>query len=313
MTNEIPGSVIVGVDGSRHSREALTEAIHLARLENRPLHILHAVDPALWAAYTDPAGFSIEDLRESLDVTAEEIVSEALTAASEELERSRISTARVSGDPRHVLVDASNGAAVLVVGARGRGAFRPMTLGSVSTWLSQHAACPLVVARARPSDVVDGVVVGVDGTPLSSAAIEFAFQQASVRKLPLTVVHCLEEVFQGGYGVFNQPDEDLDDLAGHRLAVAESLAGWREHFPDVEVRVELHRGRASTFLAHLSPSPTLLVVGSRHRSRLGALLGGSVSRATVEHATCSVAVVPASESVAPVQRSHGAASGARVP
>lgn len=300
MTNmPLPGSVVVGVDGSTHSMRALAEAVRIARLEHRPLHVLHAVDPALWTAYSDPSAFAPEDLWESWKRSAEELISRAVHLASSQLGEAAVTGSRTSGDPRSVLADASTDAYILVVGARGRGGIRAMALGSVSAWLSQHSVCPLIVARTEPSDMTGGIVVATDGTANSAAALEFAFGQASMRHERLTLLHCVEETFRGGYGVFGQLDEELDDLPGHRLAIAESIAGLREDYPDVEVQVELHRGRAATFLTHLSPAPTLLVVGSRHRSKIGAFFGGSVSRATVEHAQCTVAVVPARDAAVP--------------
>ncbi|MDX6324464.1 MAG: hypothetical protein QOK15_818, partial [Nocardioidaceae bacterium] len=222
-----------------------------------------------------------------------------------------VSTELIVADPREALLEAAEAASSLVVGSRGRGRLRSMTLGSVGVWVSQHAPCPVLISRPpRPGTEHVGLAVGVDGTHTSSAALAFAYAQASLRRVPLTVIHCVDEPRPGAYGVSGQADAELVDVPGHRRAVAESLAGFAETYPDVEVDVEVTRARPHVFLSHLAPPPVLLVIGTRQRSKMGAFFGGSVSRAVVEHARCTVAVVPVLESDHPGPGSTGSATSA---
>jgi len=74
--------------------------------------------------------------------------------------------------------------------------------------------------------------------------------------------------------------------------LAESLAGWREHYPDVPVHAGVQRGRPIAGLVAAATAQALLVVGREpHRVSHGAILG-SVAQGVLHHATCPVAVVP---------------------
>jgi nucleotide-binding universal stress UspA family protein len=105
-------------------------------------------------------------------------------------------------------------------------------------------------------------------------------------------VHCFEESFAGGYGLTGLPDEDLEGIPAERRALAESVAGLREKYVDVVAELEVVRGPAARHLASASEDAGMVVVGSRHRSTPAALAFGAVSRSVVEHAACTVAVVP---------------------
>ena len=163
-------------------------------------------------------------------------------------------------------------------------------LGSVASRLVTHAQCPVVVVhesslgRARRG----GVTVGVDGSALSEVALAHAFEQASVRRVGLHVVHAC-----GG------PAPPLDRLrtpSGTRSprrgsTLSEALVGWAETYPDVEVRVSMPIGPAVLALTEAARDAELLVVGSRGLGTVRGLLLGSVSRGVLTHAACTVVVV----------------------
>jgi nucleotide-binding universal stress UspA family protein len=96
-------------------------------------------------------------------------------------------------EPDEALLALGETARMLVVGSRGLGPIGSVVHGSVSLRVSSAASCPVVVVRdeaLRPP----GIVVGTDGSPASSAAVEFGFSQASLRGVPLTVLHALPPV-----------------------------------------------------------------------------------------------------------------------
>jgi nucleotide-binding universal stress UspA family protein len=132
------------------------------------------------------------------------------------------------------------------------------------------------------------VLVGADGSAASWPVIDFAFQQASLRKVPLTLMHCFWEIVaenSTSYGA-------VEDPADMRLLLAESVAGFSESYPDVEVHLESARGLVDLVLVNAAPSSDLVVVGRRHKNALARFLHASMAAAVLERAVGTVAVVP---------------------
>ncbi|MFD6313325.1 universal stress protein [Streptomyces nigra] len=139
--------VLVGVDGSDASREALRWAVRQARLTGGTVRVLGA-----WVVpqYHGALGWLPPESTD--EVALEERARDELTTAVEETVGPRppveVRTEVRYGAPAGVLVDASRDATLLVVGSRGRGGFAGLLLGSVAQHCAQHAACPVVVVRA---------------------------------------------------------------------------------------------------------------------------------------------------------------------
>jgi nucleotide-binding universal stress UspA family protein len=137
------GRIVVGVDGSSYSEEALRWAIGQARLTGQPVAAVISwsipVDYGVGAA-GPLMSFDWEDVaRTTLAGTIEKVVDPA--------DRDRVSQHVVMGHAAKALLDASEDAALLVVGSRGRGGFAGMLLGSTSQQVIARAACPVVVVR----------------------------------------------------------------------------------------------------------------------------------------------------------------------
>jgi nucleotide-binding universal stress UspA family protein len=137
-------TVVVGVDGSPSSLEALRWAASLAVPLDAEIDAVTSWNyptsygmgggaPAEW----DPA----ED--------AAKILTDSLTAAFGDHRPAGIRTVVSQGHPAQVLSAASDGAELLVVGSRGHGGFAGLLLGSVSAYCTAHAPCPVLVARPR--------------------------------------------------------------------------------------------------------------------------------------------------------------------
>lgn len=114
---------------------------------------------------------------------------------------------------------------MLVVGARGIGSVRRVLLGSVSAALARHAQCPVtVVHTTAATDAVTAckpVLVGVDGTRNSSAAIELAFEEASRRKVSIVALHAWSDTSR-----LALPELSCEGVADAQDALfAENLAG----------------------------------------------------------------------------------------
>jgi nucleotide-binding universal stress UspA family protein len=195
----------------------------------------------------------------------------------------------VLGFPAGVLLERSQTAELLVVGDHGRGRIASAVAGSVALSVAARSACPVVVVRGAIPDGALPVVVGIDGTPLSEAAIPFAFDAAAARHVPLIAVHTwLDEI----------NDPALAELVDWQTAavraeeiLAERLAGWGEKYPDVPVQRLVARGRAGRALLDEAARAQLAVVGSRGHGEIAGLLLDSVSNALVHGAGCPVAIV----------------------
>jgi nucleotide-binding universal stress UspA family protein len=193
-----------------------------------------------------------------------------------------------------VLQAESTRAELVVLGDRGLGGFTGLLIGSVATGLSAHASCPVVVVRGpEPDGAVprqEPVVVGIDGSPLSEAAVAFAFEAAARRRVPLVAVHAWRDLL---VDPTLAPLVDWDAAeVDEREVLAERLAGWGGTYSDVAVRRLVVRDRPARALVDESRRAQLVVVGSRGRGGFTGLLLGSVSQALVHHAHCPVAVVP---------------------
>jgi nucleotide-binding universal stress UspA family protein len=220
-----------------------------------------------------------------------------------------VHTRVITNDARQALLALAHRASIVVVGSRGHGPVRSLLLGSVSAAVARHAACPVVVVRPHhPGTVRRGVLVGADGTALSHPTLELAYREASVRRLPLTVMHCVNDLPAQITSVhLVRPDDPSAEES--RLVLAESVAGMAEKYPDVHVRLQVCRGDAAHALSIAADNMDLLVVGRRHSGTLTRLVAGDVSGYLVEHARTVVLVVP--ESSGPKDHLAGTSSPER--
>ncbi len=287
------GSVVVGVDGTPSSEIALAWAMDHAERHHRPVTLVHA---AGHAPSTGSEAYRTE-VRHTKRIAGRRIADHALGEAHKLAPSVQTHVWVAMGGPHEVLMEAASRASVLVVGTRGRGSIATLMLGSVSVGLSSHAPCPVVVAR-RPLDDPRGrperrgIVVGVDGTDASAAAVDFAFELAATYHQPLLVAHAVTSLGPGPAAhplLTDDQEQELGDQ--HELEVAESVAGYQEKFPDVVVSWQFIEDDPVADLVRLSADAEMVVVGSRGRGDAAAILLGSVSRAVVEHGDCSVAVV----------------------
>lgn len=288
----VHGAVVVGVDGSEPAAAALDWAVREAALQGRELIVVHACGvPGAMQDFED-----IVANERGLKSIGRSIAREAVQDARLSDPTIGVDSVVTMGHAERVLVEASETADVVVVGARGRGTVAGALLGSVSATLARESHCPVVVVRAydeAPEEDERPVVVGVDGTPASTAAVELGFKMASLRGAPLTLLHATWDLREQAAPVLDlrtyAEKVNLDEEE-ERL-VAETVAGLCEKYPDVAVTETYRRGEPVRRLVEASRDASLVVVGSRGRRLLATTLLGSVSRGVAERAYCPVAVV----------------------
>lgn len=286
------GTIVVGYDGSHHADQALSWAAEQADREQRTLTIAHVVRPATLEFGSMAVAHALpKEMREAIRESGRALMFGARTRALELFPALDVTTVLGEGDPRQILTGLSEEAACLVLGSRGRGRMASLLLGSVSVAVSRHSSCPVVVVRPfHPGKVRRGVLVGTDTGARTRSTLEFAYREASLRGLPLTVMYCVPGV-HGPDVPLGVVDDDLPGLDEHRVALAESVAGMAEEFPEVRVRLRLGHGSAERCLIEASSSADLVVVG-RHHVGAGDMVGlGSAATAVVEGSSCPVAVV----------------------
>ncbi len=139
--DDATGLIVVGVDGSEISTDALRWARRQRELSGGRLLVI--------AAWYPPISYSASVVTPDVDLEGgtQAILADVLTEVFGSARPTNIESRVVYGNPAQVLLDAANGADLLVVGSRGHGGLTGMLLGSVSKYCVTHAKCPVIVFR----------------------------------------------------------------------------------------------------------------------------------------------------------------------
>lgn len=226
------------------------------------------------------------------------LVAQAVERAHSVAPEVEVANAVVTGEALSALEAESRTASLVVVGSRGLGGFGALLLGSTAVHLAAHGRCPVMVVRGRVDDTRP-LLLGADGSPSGQGAVEFAFEEASLRGTGVVALHAWTPwsvaVTPPGDPSMTHALEPDALAAGEERVLAESLAGRRERYPGVAVEYSVTRGGAREALIEASRDAGLTVVGARGRGGFAGLLLGSVSQALLQHAHCPVVVVRAAD------------------
>lgn len=285
--------IIVGVDGSPAAQRAVRWGATEAGLRARPLTLVHVLDAVSVGPRTPGAlgPVSAAELALDRERCARQLIDDAKTVAQQQTcAEQPIHCQLLWGSPGTILAGLTGRADLLVLGHEHRSATATVLLNSTTAAVLKHARCPVaVIEDPAPTAERGAVLVGVDGSPASEWAVALAFDEASRRAATLMALHAWthSEVSD----VPSLEESNLHNAAAEILA--ERLAGWQEHYPDVPVHRIVVEGHPARALIERSALAQLTIVGSRGRGRIGRLILGSVSREVLGAARSPVIVTPA--------------------
>lgn len=283
MTTTPLGALAVGVDSSPDSARAVAWTLAHAARTHQPVHFLHVESP-LPAGEADAFVQSRSGAALLTRMLDEAELVPGFTASAQGVP----STGRGTGQD---LLAAAEGAAMLVVGARGHGGVSGLLMGSVSQYVARHASFPVVAVRAPADPRAERVVVGVDDSDATGEALSFAFDVASRHRVPVTAIHAWHAPALHGVGVaLPLPADLVAQTRAERRRLDERVGDWMQKYPEVTAHREVVPGAAGSVLTHASEHASLLVVGSRGRGAMGGMVLGSVSQHVLHHASCTVAI-----------------------
>jgi nucleotide-binding universal stress UspA family protein len=268
--------IIVGIDDSAEAGAAALWAVREAELRNDDVLLVHAYEVPLLPSTGRAA--AIEEGLQERQALLEKAAGTLRVPPTMRLDRLiEIDT------PESLLPRLSEQAEFTVLGHDHPALGGHMPFGHTASTVASLSRHPVVAVprgwTARGDDRRP-IAVAVDGLHPSSSTLGFAFTEASLRQVPVLVVHSVP----------------LTELASSeedtRLNLAEILAGWKTDYPDVDVETLLLAGAPRDTVDTVSADVQLLVVGSPYRGREWARWIRSVARAVLDRATCPVAVIP---------------------
>jgi len=283
-------TIVVGVDGSDRNHAACAWAFHEADETKKKLVLVAGNNglpvplpiPRFSADYT--IDYSQHETREMLQRVRRQLKSYAPAPTATFLVE--------SGKPADILLRAAEKADLVVVGKRGLGAVKRMLVGSTSIAVAGRSHVPVVVVPdewVQTDRTTAPIVVGVDAASRDEAVLEFAFQRARDRGVPLVAVHAWQ-IPQ----IYNWSPEDIERwTAAASSDLDVKLKPVSDRHADVSV-VRVHQpGKPAIALLDAGDAAQLIVLGRHTRpEHPGGFAFGSTTRGVLHYSTCPVAVIP---------------------
>jgi nucleotide-binding universal stress UspA family protein len=283
-------SVIAATDFSFSAHRAARRAAALAKAHGAALHLLHVLDgsSASGLLRRSPAIDVVQSLRLEAERALESLADDLAAAGGTVTDR----LLREGGVMDEILA-ASRRSNLVVLGSRGVNPLRDFILGSTAERMARMIGSPMLVVKQDPQLPYENVLVPVDFSDYSGAALRFATDLAP--GAALHVLHALDCPLKGRLQGAGASEEAIaaycEEL--HREAtanMAELTAGLQQRVSSATVREADARFAINERAA--ANNCTLIVMGKQGRSWLSEHILGSVTRALLERATCDVAVVP---------------------
>ncbi len=264
---------VVAWDGTEGSNAAFRWALERARRSNSTLTVVRVInDTTVSSDYLTTAS-SVERAKRDLDAMVDRVrVGDGPVS---------IDPVLVRGDPGERIRRFSGADTLLVVGARGAWESSRAHRWSIGSKLAANIDGPIAIIPRPTRSRASGVIVGVDGSAASEAAIRFATGEAALFSQPLTAVHAWDAppIWQDAYvpneALFQSLEESHESLLDEATREAITLN------PDLEIRKKLFRGAAPRVLVLAARDASLLVVGNHGYRGLKRFVLGSVSHTVV--------------------------------
>ncbi|MFI8434727.1 universal stress protein [Streptomyces sp. NPDC079020] len=277
-------AIVVGIDPVRNWHLALSWAADEAHLRGSGLSLVVAVPRRQDTQHVDDTPRRLAQQR-----AGAEALRTALAWVRTRQPGVEATTALLDGFPAGVLAGLSAEAGMVVLGSRHLSRTEEfLSAGSLVVPVTAKAHCPVAVVgdaehvtQERPY-----LVVGIDGSEASRAALAWAYEEADLRRCALRAV----AVWQPP--VFTLHSGDTLFHTERRL-LSETTAGWAEQYPDVHRTHEVPIGSPVEMLAAAAEHALAVVVGRRGRGGYTGMRVGSVVHGLLHRAHCPVITVPA--------------------
>jgi len=293
--------VLIATDFSPHAEDAVKIVKRLALPSGSTVRLLHAIEPFADVATLNPAA-----------ITA--VTDAAVAQIERELDRAAVTlrapgrdveTVTVLGRVADAIVEEaeSSKADLIVVGSRGRHALKSALLGSVSAEVVDRAPCPVIIARGS---TLRKAIFAEDGSETAAAGARFLAGSSALSDLEVRVVTVVDAPFPsvlngsdaaiGTYAAIQAYYDSLPALREATAKIAQERAGALVA-AGLNATSEVREGNVADNLiaAAAEAHADCIVIGSHGRTGLTRLFLGSVARAVLFNAPCSVLIVPAAK------------------
>ncbi|MEU3744169.1 MULTISPECIES: universal stress protein [Streptomyces] len=275
--------IVVGVDPVKNWHLALAWAVDEAHLRGVGVRLVVAVSPQHDTRHVDDNPRHLAQRQ-----TGAEALRTALAWAHARQPGVKATSSLLDGFPAGALAGLSHEAGMIVLGSRHLSRTEEfLSTGSLAVPVTAQAHCPVVVVgdAEHVTQETPYLVVGIDGSESSRAALAWAFEEADLRRCALRAI----AVWQPP--VFSLHSGDTLFHTERRL-LSETTAGWAEKYPDVRLTHEVSIGSPVETLASAAEHALALVVGRRGRGGYTGMRVGSVVHGLLHRAHCPVITIP---------------------
>jgi nucleotide-binding universal stress UspA family protein len=291
MTNQV--LVTVGVDGSTASSVALGWAAREAAHRGGALRVVHSYSVPIYGMGATPALAMPTIDFAAYQQTHTELTNNQLAPIRRQYPNLEVDCVVTNANARTSIIEEAGDSELVVVGSHGTGPLAGLVLGSVAHAVAHKAPCPAVlVPEGSLKTQIDNIVVGVDGSPASSAAVKWAASEAMLWDAHLTLVHAWDYPYSDLRNGPVMPSE-LMELDAARVLKLELRELNHSHQIPERLSTRLLFGSPAGALIAIAAEADLLVVGARGRGAVRSALLGSTSSYAIHYARCPIAIIHA--------------------